>query len=451
MMQSLEQFVCRIIDSEGKVRGTGFFIRPDGYVVTCYHVIKHCKENIKIGVFSESEPILGEIVREYELNDIAVLKINREKCQVLPLSIEWKLGDKIFSHGFSIQHSLKQFPKGFPMNSALSGKTTLEGEINLLVLENTEVDRGMSGAPAVNKRTGEIIGILKLKYEPGKNGNQKTLIIPADSLFEKWPELMKYHESIQDKNKIKLDIPNIQSVLRQGKTTKGNFFKPEPEWIDFEEGYIVEREEVNEIITNLENKKIQLILGSPASGKSVILKNVGFKLTIKNTDSTKVYMVELKKHSKDKICDENAIFIVDDAHLHPSECERLIKDFENRGKGRLIIGSRKTGRIIEGNLKESSIYEYLRESCLFIETESGTEKIIKSFLKKKHRKYNFSDKKICAISQNLEQYKNDLWFLSWALNVYNPEKDLVKKEDINKNIRDLIREIKVGEETKINI
>jgi hypothetical protein len=61
---------------------------------------------------------------------------------------------------------------------------------------------------------------------------------------------------LHPKTKEPIYIPNIQSVLRKGKTTKGNFFKAEPEWIDFEEDYIVERDEVNEIITNLENKKI---------------------------------------------------------------------------------------------------------------------------------------------------------------------------------------------------
>lgn len=154
----------------------------------------------------------------------------------------------------------------------------------------------------------------------------------------------------------KTNFPSIQYALRKGETTKGKFFKNEPEWVDFEQGYIVERKEVNEIIINVENEKVQLVLGKPAAGKSVILKNVGFKLANENM----VYVVELKKHLQDeirlffdyipKIDDENPIFIVDDAHLNISECERLIRNFKGRGKRKLIIGSRETREITDGDL-----------------------------------------------------------------------------------------------------
>src|SRR5659263_144984 len=79
--------------------------------------------------------------------------------------------------------------------------------------------------------------------------------------------------------------PSIQSVLRKGETTEGDFFKKEPEWVDYEQGFIVERKEVDEIIKKLENNKVQLVLGAPASGKSIILKKVG-KLA---NDGKKVY------------------------------------------------------------------------------------------------------------------------------------------------------------------
>ncbi|MCK4736488.1 MAG: hypothetical protein KAT65_28800 [Methanophagales archaeon] len=38
-----------------------------------------------------------------------------------------------------------------------------------------------------------------------------------------------------------INIPPIQSVLRKEETFVGDFFKKEPEWIDFEEGFVVER------------------------------------------------------------------------------------------------------------------------------------------------------------------------------------------------------------------
>ncbi len=461
MIKSLEQLVCPIMDGKGNVRGTGFFIRPDGYVITCYHVVDACKGDIRVGIFGESESITSKVKIADKLYDIAVLKIKRENCQVLPLSTEWKLGDRIFSHGFSIQHSRGTFPKGFPMrDSVLTGTTTVrnkktESELEVLVLDNTEVDFGLSGAPAFNAKTDNVIGILRWKYQEG----EKALVTPVELLFEKWPDLKKYHELNQDliiedpKTQEILTIRSIQSVLRKGRTTEGDFFeKSEPEWIDFEEGYVVERREVNEIIKKLESEKIQLILGEPASGKSVILKNVGFKLASEN-ENKKVYIVELKKHPKDEVKlyfktipkanDENAIFIVDDAHLYLSDCERLVRDFESIGKGKLIIGSRETKETTEeDDLKESSEFEYLTKTK--IHAEDATDEIIKRFLKKRDV---FSDERIKTVSEKLEEYKNDLWYLSWALKAYNLEKDSVEEKEIYVKMRNSIRKgIKLGKD-----
>ena len=246
-----------------------------------------------------------------------------------------------------------------------------------------------------------------------------------------------------------INIPTIQSVLRKGETFEGDFFKKEPEWIDFEESFVVERKEVDEIIKKLENDNIQLVLGDPASGKSVILKNIGFKLANENKD---VYVVELKKHSGDEvkryfddileINDEKTVFIVDDAHLLPAECERLVREFKNwKLKAKFIIGSRPTREIRGKHPKEASVFEHLSKT--YIHAEDVTEEIIKGFLKKEH---HFSDERIKTVSENLEEYRKDLWHLSWALKAYYPEMDSVEEEEIYKKIRDSIREIKFGKD-----
>ena len=246
-----------------------------------------------------------------------------------------------------------------------------------------------------------------------------------------------------DKGIWKVNIPTIQSVLRKGETFECDFFKKEPEWVDFEEGFIVERKEVDKIIKKLKNDNIQLVLGEPASGKSVILKNIGFKLAKENKV---VYIVELKKHSRDEvqryfedipeIKDEKAVFIIDDAHLQFADCERLARDFKNGNlKAKLIIGTRETREIRGEHPKEASEFEYLSKTE--IHAEDVTEEMIKRFLKRKH---HFSDERIKTISENLE-YKKDLWHLSWALKAYNPEKDSVEEEEIYWKIKESIRDI----------
>lgn len=237
-------------------------------------------------------------------------------------------------------------------------------------------------------------------------------------------------------------IPSIQSVLRKGETTEGDFFKKEPEWVDYEQGFIVERKEINEIIKKLEKDKIQLVLGAPASGKSIILKNVGFKLA----NQKKVYVVELKKHPQDeiklffdnipKIDDDSPIFIIDDAHLNLSECERLIRIFKGKGKGNLIIGSRETEEIKKGDPTKSSEFEYLSKTATNIRAENVSEEMIRTFLKAKH---NSSDEKIKSLSGNLNKFKKDLWNLSWALKAYKPDKNTVEEDTIYELIKERIK------------
>ena len=247
----------------------------------------------------------------------------------------------------------------------------------------------------------------------------------------------------------KVNIPTIQTVLRKGETFEGAFFKKEPEWGDFEEGFIVERKEVDEIIKKLESDNIQLVWGEPASGKSVILKNTGFKLAKEHKD---VYIVELKKHSRDEVQryfddilrsgNEKAVFIVDDAHLQFAECERLIREFKKRDlKAKLIVGSRPISEIRGEHPKEALEFEYLSKTS--IHAGDVAETIIRRTLR---REDHFSDERIKTVSEKLEGYKKDLWHLSWALKAYNPEKESVEEGDVYEKIRDSIRRIKLGKD-----
>jgi D-beta-D-heptose 7-phosphate kinase/D-beta-D-heptose 1-phosphate adenosyltransferase len=138
---------------------------------------------VNVGILGELIPVQDKIVKgKYQLYDIAVLKINRENCPVLPLGTECTIGDSVFSHGFSIDNPLEIFPKGFPMTSRLAGTTTTKDVSDMLVLENAEVNSGLSGAPAVDEK-GTVIGILRIKY------GDYALVTPIKYLFEICPEL----------------------------------------------------------------------------------------------------------------------------------------------------------------------------------------------------------------------------------------------------------------------
>ena len=141
----------------------------------------------------------------------------------------------------------------------------------------------------------------------------------------------------------------IEEMLYKGEMKEGQFFRREPAWIDFEQGFILNRSEVDEIIEDLKYNKLQMIIGDPAPGKSIILKSVGYKLA----RSKKVYFIDLKKNDVGEVDDffnkinevtKEPIIILDDIHLYLDECQRIISKFKKIGKGFLIIGSRESIR-----------------------------------------------------------------------------------------------------------
>lgn len=244
-------------------------------------------------------------------------------------------------------------------------------------------------------------------------------------------------------------VPTMQAALRKNQPdpqlSKGMFFRKEPAWVDFEEGFIFERKEVNKIIEGLKKCNVHLVVGTPAAGKSVVLKNVGFKLAKRNLH---VYYVGLKTYS-DKLrpCFEQVlrmksqlVLIIDDAHLQPSACEELIRELRSaKSEIKVLIGSGPLEEVIRKSPRESSEFEYLSKTTL--NAEDASRGIIDLFLRKKH---GFSKERVAKASRKLSMYRHDLWVLSWALNAFDPKSNSVDEKRILEKIRDSIRGLGQG-------
>ena len=140
--------------AEHKGSGTGFLITADGYVLTCYHVVK---DSVRLTVRSGGDPYEAELVKVDDVNDLALLKI-KGKFHPLPLasSRDVRLGESIFTIGFPNTHL-----------QGLSPKLT-DGTINSLTGEldcpryfqiNTAAQPGNSGGPLVNL-SGNVVGVF---------------------------------------------------------------------------------------------------------------------------------------------------------------------------------------------------------------------------------------------------------------------------------------------------
>ena len=139
--------------------GTGFYISPDGYLITNYHVIAGAKS---IGIYNQMDQISeARVVRTDINNDLALLKVEGEKFTFLPIarSSNVQKGEKVFTIGFpntNLQGMEAKVTEG--IISSLSGIQGQPSEFQISV----PVQPGNSGGPLIDEK-GNVIGIVVAK------------------------------------------------------------------------------------------------------------------------------------------------------------------------------------------------------------------------------------------------------------------------------------------------
>ncbi|GEM_PF-6617097 len=184
----------------GKFSGTGFCVLPDGYLLTCWHVIDLKQEQSIQEVQSHTIEILtktGEAPRKASFveewssreQDIAVLKINAHGIPVVPLGEDYRVGDTVYAFGFQRFRAEDGSYRGDSAAGVIEGlsfKEAVKGiERELIKVKDFDVLLGMSGAPIWNDRTGCVVGIVVISYNNYKMGRA----IPVSVVFDKWKGL----------------------------------------------------------------------------------------------------------------------------------------------------------------------------------------------------------------------------------------------------------------------
>lgn len=159
------------IDGAGKQfgLGSGFIVREDGLVVTCYHVIQNASavevRNKEIGSFR----VKGVVAADRKM-DFAVLKITADDLPVVPLgnSDLVKLGEGVVAIGN---------PKGLTGTISAGLISQIREEDDFTMLQTSApIYSGNSGGPLLNKR-GEVIGVVAARVEDGPT---LGLAVPID-------------------------------------------------------------------------------------------------------------------------------------------------------------------------------------------------------------------------------------------------------------------------------
>lgn len=134
--------------------GSGFLISPDGYFLTCAHVVENGR-NIKVKVGANTHP--AKLIRADVHNDVALMKLEGSDFQQLALSLSLpEMGDKVFTVGFpnpELQGASAKYTDG-----AISSLSGIMDDIRTMQI-TAPIQGGNSGGPLVDE-AGNVLGLV---------------------------------------------------------------------------------------------------------------------------------------------------------------------------------------------------------------------------------------------------------------------------------------------------
>lgn len=181
--ETLKRTIVRVVGNGGTTLGTGFLVSSEGHILTCWHVVESV-EYLRVQFEGETQEILAELCFELSDNDadIAVLRIpapvRRAPAELDP---DWRVGDALWSYGYQYQ---EHFSSGFPVEGRISGDTRIRDQ-QLIVVSGTDVQRGLSGAPVLNFRTGKVTALVNAKFDDRGIG----FAVPIAAATRHWADL----------------------------------------------------------------------------------------------------------------------------------------------------------------------------------------------------------------------------------------------------------------------
>ena len=172
--------------------GTGFWVTHDGYVLTCWHVIKMCPDDLLI-LWKEQE-YETKLCPEYSWpdEDIAVLKVPGKGFNPIPLGTHWKIGDNVWARGFQYYGKTNKGWRGYSVRGNIIGPGDYQdskGKHEYIQI-NADVEDGLSGAMLFDEDKNRVVGIVSDKIRVDATSNKDFgAVIPVKKVFEKWPQL----------------------------------------------------------------------------------------------------------------------------------------------------------------------------------------------------------------------------------------------------------------------
>ena len=149
-----------IATPERNIQGTGFFISPNGHLLTCAHVVESAGgwENVRVNGQGVELVYLGDRTRD----DFAILQLSGYQGASVPLAVNFQPMDRFLSIGYG----RTDFPQGASIDGTITDMNPQSEFSNLPMLRlrvkanSQQVQGGYSGSPVFDAETQRVIGII---------------------------------------------------------------------------------------------------------------------------------------------------------------------------------------------------------------------------------------------------------------------------------------------------
>jgi S1-C subfamily serine protease len=212
--------VPKIDNSQEKTKvggGSGFVISPDGYIITCSHVVDDVDASYT-AIIDPEHKYECQVLAKDPLIDVAILKIDAQKLPSLKMgnSETIQLGESVLAVGNPMGEFDDTLSAGIVSGlsrkiTAYGGSKMQETSLRGLIQTDAAINPGNSGGPLVNMRS-QAIGINTATVMGAQN---LCFAIPVNYAKKMLEEVLKY-------GKLKRPFMGIRYVILNAEIAQAN-------------------------------------------------------------------------------------------------------------------------------------------------------------------------------------------------------------------------------------
>ena len=154
----LEATVSVSPQNSGRV-GSGFFIHPDGYLITNHHVVMDENTELDVGFSGGDAVYTAKLISTNQCDDVALLQIKNPKRSFpfLTLGERVLLGDSVWLAGYPGEREEVVLSQSNVAQNARQTMVDLLGTTDIFTVDE-RLGQGSSGGPVLNENQ-EVVGI----------------------------------------------------------------------------------------------------------------------------------------------------------------------------------------------------------------------------------------------------------------------------------------------------